>query len=45
MFGFFQERGYRIHRVEEEPLGIGRPLDLDDVDHRRHYDILCLPGD
>jgi FkbM family methyltransferase len=45
MFGFFQERGYRIHRVEEEPLGTGRELDLDDVDRWRHYDILCLPGD
>jgi FkbM family methyltransferase len=45
LFSFFLERGYRVARVEEEPLGAGRPLDLDDVDRWRHYDILCEPGD
>jgi len=43
LFGFFAALGYDVHRVEEEPLEIGRALDLDDVDRWRHYDILALP--
>ena len=44
MFSFFLENDYDIFKIDEEPIGIGNRLSLDDVNNWKHYDIMCVPN-
>lgn len=44
MLDFFVERDYSVFRLEEEPVKCGVPLTKENLEERRHYDILCIPN-
>ena len=43
LFSFLFENGYEVFKIDQEPVGRGESLNLDDVDRWKHYDILCTP--
>ncbi|MEX2581073.1 MAG: FkbM family methyltransferase [Verrucomicrobiales bacterium] len=44
LFEFLAGLGYRIHEYGGSAGFCGRPLGIDEVDHRAHYDIFAIPG-
>jgi len=43
LLAFFIDRGYRVYKIDEDPITPGPVLNPDTVDNWRHYDILCRP--
>jgi FkbM family methyltransferase len=43
LFSFLFENSYEVFKIDQEPVGRGESLNLDDVDRWKHYDILCTP--
>jgi len=43
MFSFFLDNKFDIFKIDDEPIGIGDQLSLDNVNNWKHYDIMCVP--
>ena len=43
MLAFFEKADYSLFRIEEEPLGKGEELTMENLSSQTHYDILALP--
>jgi len=43
LLSMFEDLGYSIFKIEEEPIKTGVRVTKDNLEEWRHYDILCLP--
>jgi len=43
LLSMFQDLGYSVFKIEDEPIKTGPRLTEDNLEEWRHYDILCLP--
>jgi len=43
LLSMFQDLGYSIFKIEEEPIKAGPRVTKDNLEEWRHFDILCLP--
>lgn len=43
LLSMFQDLGYSIFKIEDEPIKTGPRVTEDNLEEWRHYDILCLP--
>ncbi len=45
LLSFFQDIGYAVHKIAEEPISLGPPLTEESLNDWKHYDILCKPNE